>query len=235
MPRRFSQDSWKQVADDQLWGEYEGVEEYVDNQSSICVQDETLSTHAWERCLPGHKCVLQHVVEDWGYEREGWFVLVNYESKSAVIASFDEKSYFSSQTGMCCDNFIWQGLLETLLTMAVLRRDPSFPKRQMLPEDTNYQHWCCLYEGLCAWAQFGCPDWSGTSRWGPDKGTSVWIKKTPFAVNLTQMYKRQSHAATVIQAAWRGWAARMFVLWNPHTDIGKRRLAAEASRATSMM
>ena len=180
-------------------------------------------------------CVLQHVVEDYGYEKEGWFVLVNYDSKSAVIASFDEQSYFSSQTGICCESCIWQGLIETLLSMAVLRRDPTFPERQMLPEDDKYQHWCSLFEGLCAWAQFGCPDWSNTTRWGPDNDIPMWKIKTPFAVNMTQMYKRQSHAAIVIQAAWRGWAARMFVLWNPHTDIGRRRLAAEASRATNML
>ena len=238
MLRRFGQDSWADVADEQVWGEQEGLEEYVDDQSSqgkqsICVENENLFTRDWERCLPGYKCVLQHIVEDWGYEKEGWFVLVNFDSNSAVIASFAEQSYFSSQTGICCDKFIWQGLTATLLSMTTLRRDPSFPERQMLPEDSNYQHWCSLYDGLCAWRQFGSPDWSETSRWGP--GTSAWIKKTPFAVNMSQVYRQQSHAATVIQAAWRGWTTRMFVLWNPHTDVGKRRLAAEAGRMTNIM
>ena len=82
---------------------------------------------AWEKTLPGYRCILQHVLDRQGYDESGWFVLVHYESESAVIAKYDEQSYFSSQTGINCEKFVWQGSLWQLTQMAELCLDPSFP------------------------------------------------------------------------------------------------------------
>lgn len=76
-------------------------EEYLDDQSLSSFQgskqDESL--YGCEEHLPGYKCIMEHMVAHYGHEKSGWFVLVNYDSKSAVIANFEEESHYSSQTG----------------------------------------------------------------------------------------------------------------------------------------
>lgn len=234
--------SWRHLRDAQELGERDGLDEYYcdssssdsarlqnDKDQSVC----NASKRDWERSLPDYKCILEHVVEDYGWHKEGWFVLVNYNRQTSIIANFMEESYFSSQTGMECQSFVWQGATEQLVHMAKLMLDPRFPERGMLPDDFNYEHWRSLYEGICAWVQVGRPDWSSTSRWGPGRQEHIF-SKTPFATNMTQLCREQSQAATIIQAAWRGWSWRLSVLWNPHSVIGARWLAAQAAHSLSL-
>lgn len=240
MRSRICQECWKSLGDAQTAAKY-GYEEYWDQRraSEYCPSC-NLHTRDWEQGLPGYECILQHMVTKGpGNEMSGWFLLVDYDSKSAIITNYEEnESSYSSQAGMDTNHFVWQGPVDMLISMATLLRDPKFPDREMLPEDINYQHWCCFFSGICSWAQLGCPDWSGTHRLGP--GRPIYLRRqpkhrtnqTPFAKNMTALYHQHSHAATTIQAAWRGWKTRMSVLWNPHTVIGKRKLAAEADRET---
>lgn len=223
---------------EQTEGEADALYEFNDDMSdnSELLVQETKSEvfmHAWQKRLPGYVCVLQHIVEDYGYDKKGWFVLVNYETRLALIAKFDEQSYFSSQSGIEVDKFIWEGSLYTLLDMASLHRDVTIPERPLQPGDHNFQHWCSLYDGIVAWAQLGEVDWSGTSRWGPWDKTRCWRRKTPFAENMTKIFQQQTRAATLIQAAWRGWKWRLSVLQNPHTIIGHAKLMNAARKATT--
>ena len=72
-----------------------------------------------------------------------------YQKRSAVIAKFDEDSYYSSQTGISnCDDFLWQGSVEQLLSLARQHADVSLPGRTMFKEDQEYNDWCCLYDGI---------------------------------------------------------------------------------------
>ena len=121
-----------------------------------------------------------------------------------------------------------------LVSMAERHVDPSFPMRRMISEDHYYTHWHIFYDGISAWAELGKTDWSDTSRWGSSHGDHrfSWEHKTPSATNIVMLYKDWSHAATVIQAAWRAWRWRLFVLWNPSSVIGGKRLASEAAQAT---
>ncbi|DBA66450.1 TPA: hypothetical protein ACH3X2_002427 [Trebouxia sp. C0005] len=226
---------------EQVQGEQDALDD-VSESSQGTGHDEVEDTqinhnpyqHAWQKCLPGYSCVIQHIVEDYGYDKNGWFVLVNYETELAIIASFDEQSYFSSQNGMDCDKYLWEGTLDALVEMARLRRDVSIPWREILPEDHNFQHWSNLYKGICSWEKLGYVNWSDTSRWGPWDKRSLWKQKTPFADNITALYLRFTHAATLIQAVWRGWKWRLSVLLNPHTSVGRRRLLLEADTAVRM-
>ena len=199
----------------------------------------------WERDFPGYVCIMQHVVsEDPGTDKWGWLLLVNYDSMLAIVIRFVEiDSSYSNQGRVCFDEFIWQGPTSTFIYMALLIRDPKFripddfPEREALQAVLSLQHWGWFLDGVVSWAQLSTPDWSATTRRGstPWAGTHFGLPKfgnqTPFARNLKHLY-HQSQAATVIQAAWRGWKTRMSVLWNPHTVVGKRRLAAEADKET---
>lgn len=245
MTRHSFQRYWESIQTEHELGEddADSLEEYHADQSLDVPKtdlDEPLINEyrwAWENALPGYKCVLQHVVEDWGgYEKTGWFLLVNYECEFAIIVKYDEGSYYSSQTGICCKELMWQGSIRQLLSMAELKVDPSFPKRRMIPDDHYYTHWRSFYEGIIAWAKLGKPDWSNTSRWGPihEDDCLFYGKKTPFSENMKMLYEKWSHAATIIQAAWRAWTRRLFVLWNPSSPLGNRRLALEAAKATNV-
>lgn len=172
---------------------------------------------------------------DWGYDKKGWFLLVQYDHELAIISHYDEASYYSSQAGMDCNEFMWQGSIKQLISIAELKVDPCFPQRRFIPEDHQYLHWHILFDGIVAWDQLGRPDWSQTSRWGPFRAAqrASHSGRTPFAINVMMLCKNWSRAATVIQAAWRAWRWRLCVLWNPSSAVGRRRLAKEAARATS--
>lgn len=197
----------------------------------------------WERDFPGYVCILQHVVtQGQDFCKTGWFLLVNFDSNSAIIIEFvDTESFYHTQGGISFKSFVWQGSIDKLIRMARLLQNPEFPEHRLVPEDFNYQHWCCFYDGISAWAGHCSLDWSATCRRVPMPWAHVPApfglpecghNQLPFAKNLKGLLN-QSRAATVIQAAWRGWKTRMSVLWNPHTVIGQRRLAAEAGKETN--
>ncbi len=187
------------------------------------VPDET--ERNWQKKYPGYKCVLEHIVHNGGWEKEGWFVLNNYDTHTAVIVGFFEGSYYSSQQGIREHAPRWQGGTEELVRLATDKNDHRCPGRRMMPDDVDFEAWCELYEGIRSWSLLGCPDWSNEGRWGPYLRSWQRFAKTPFATNVTRI-----RAATVIKAAWRGWRWRLSVLFNPHTSIGRRKLSMAAGK-----
>ena len=53
--------------------------------------------------------------------------------------------------------------------------------------------------------------------------------------SLWVIHHEPDKKAALIQRAYRSWRWRKDVLWNPHTELGARRLALEAARACSML
>lgn len=128
----------------------------------------------WERDFPGYVCIMQHVVtEGAGTDRWGWLLLVNYDSKSAIVTEFvGTDSLYNSQGGVCFDKLLWQGPTDMLVRITNRVRGNYL----LLPNDfqecevflRGLQHWGCFLDGIIAWAQLGSPNWSATPLGSPD-------------------------------------------------------------------
>ena len=98
MTRQRWQKYWESIQSEQELGEDDAYEEYLADQSLDVPETDPDVTRvnefsmAWQKSLPGYKCVLQHEVMDWGgYMKTGWFLLVDFDSEYAIIARYDEK------------------------------------------------------------------------------------------------------------------------------------------------
>lgn len=188
--------------------------------------------YPWERS--GFKAVLQVVKDDTGWQEWGVFLLVNMESREAIITAYFEDSYYSSKTGIQMDEFNvqWRGPLDGLFEIARRRRDPKVPARAILASDCDFAVWDELFRGILAWQAQGCPLWSGRGRgpmrfdlFVPSNHRCYNGAKTPLARVVAAEWAASNAAATKIQAAFRGWRWRLTVLFNPHTELGRAYLA----------
>ena len=184
-----------------------------------------------ERQRLNSQSVLQVKTEEWDYgSSRGYFVLVDWDDRTARIVSYCEDSYFSSREGLglCChcgfavqpvdgeddDVVVWRGTWEALFHMAVNMIDPAMTLRRMQPDDHMFKELEELFLAVVVWRDQGCPRWAG--RRGDSTNVHGVYSKTP----LAQCVVARAMAATRIQACFRGWWWRLHVLFNPHTPVG---------------
>ena len=209
--------------------EESGDEGEEEEEGSI---DSKVTDRPWRR--DGWVDVLQvltrgHEKDD--YEKAGYFLLVNMIVSTARIVPYYEESYYSSKAGIRAqgEDVVWEGALEELFRMAEQKLDPKMPVRTLCPQDFDYEVWTQLFGGIAAWRQEGCPtsrpQWHGRMRGGTwESGNAYEQRKTPYADERIEITRMRMKAAARIQAAFRGWRWRMCVLFNPHTEVGRRHL-----------
>jgi hypothetical protein len=178
-------------------------------------------TYPWE--ADGLHAVLEVIVQSNGFEKNGFFLLVNKTKKYAKIVPFIEESFYSSLSGIRDHRCIWQGSIDELVHISDNMLDLNMNGRKIQSDDFDYATWDELYSGVRAWRDQGFPLWIGGMQ---IYGTrEYWSShKTPIAARVAHEWKQKQKAATLIQATYRAWKWRLNVLWNPNTDIGYKYL-----------